>query len=221
MKIKNAVVAASLAFVTNSAIAGVISADLFAAGDGLITRETDTGREWVDITATINQSYDSVVAGYGGFVSMGFRVAKLSEIGDLFRSAGISNLTPGGGPENLGAAESLMQLIGCGAQCNLPWKYTEGFALFDDVNNPYANGVARANLFISSGSASVAFGDGTNKFQFAGACDRNCADSWEGVWLIRNAAAPIPEPDTYTLMLTGLGLLGIVLRRQKQKKAVA
>ena len=31
--------------------------------------------------------------------------------------------------------------------------------------------------------------------------------------------APIPEPETYTMLLTGLGLLGWVGRRRKQKAA--
>ena len=36
-----------------------------------------------------------------------------------------------------------------------------------------------------------------------------------------DVAAPIPEPETYALMLAGLGLLGIVGRRRKQKEAAA
>ena len=38
-------------------------------------------------------------------------------------------------------------------------------------------------------------------------------------WAVRDgdAAAPIPEPDTYAMMLAGLGLLGLVARRRKQK----
>ena len=34
---------------------------------------------------------------------------------------------------------------------------------------------------------------------------------------IKVQAAPIPEPETYALMLAGLGLLGVVARRRKQK----
>jgi hypothetical protein len=35
-----------------------------------------------------------------------------------------------------------------------------------------------------------------------------------------NATAPIPEPETYAMMLAGLGLLGVVARRRKQKSVV-
>lgn len=34
------------------------------------------------------------------------------------------------------------------------------------------------------------------------------------------SAAPIPEPETYAMMLAGLGLMGFVARRRKQKEIV-
>jgi hypothetical protein len=38
-------------------------------------------------------------------------------------------------------------------------------------------------------------------------------------WPVRtgDVAAPIPEPETYAMMLAGLGLLGVMTRRRKQK----
>ena len=37
----------------------------------------------------------------------------------------------------------------------------------------------------------------------------------------QHSAAPIPEPETYTMLLAGLGLLGFAGRRRKQKKLAA
>jgi hypothetical protein len=34
-----------------------------------------------------------------------------------------------------------------------------------------------------------------------------------------SGVAPVPEPETYAMMLAGLGLLGVVARRRKQKSA--
>lgn len=44
------------------------------------------------------------------------------------------------------------------------------------------------------------------------------SSSARGAWLYQTAA-PVPEPETYAMMLAGLGLLGVVARRRKQKEA--
>ncbi len=36
-------------------------------------------------------------------------------------------------------------------------------------------------------------------------------------WSVTAVAAPVPEPETYAMMLAGLGLLGVMTRRRKQK----
>jgi hypothetical protein len=35
--------------------------------------------------------------------------------------------------------------------------------------------------------------------------------------LVEVSMAPVPEPETYAMMLAGLGLLGVMTRRRKQK----
>ena len=44
----------------------------------------------------------------------------------------------------------------------------------------------------------------------------NYSTEWDKVVLVQTAA-PVPEPETYAMMLAGLGLLGVVARRRKQK----
>jgi len=39
-------------------------------------------------------------------------------------------------------------------------------------------------------------------------------------WSLSGPVAAIPEPETYAMMLAGLGLLGAVSRRRKQKAAI-
>lgn len=194
--------------------APLVSADLFAAGDGLITRESSTGREWLDLTVTVNQSVNSLLEGYGGFAQAGFRVAFLSEIGVLFSQAGITDFSPSGSAENLAPATALMDLVGCIGQCATPYRYTEGFAFFDDSNHPYAANAARANFFIGPTSASVAFGDGSDELQWAGACDRSCASVFEGVWLVRDGqSSPVSEPSSLALLLAGAFALWVASTR--------
>ena len=46
--------------------------------------------------------------------------------------------------------------------------------------------------------------------------DLDRRNQYFGVWMYQ-ALAPIPEPETYAMMLAGLGLLGVIARRRKQK----
>jgi hypothetical protein len=44
------------------------------------------------------------------------------------------------------------------------------------------------------------------------------SDNLGGISLsVNSVAAPVPEPETYAMMLAGLGLLGVFARRKKQK----
>jgi hypothetical protein len=40
-------------------------------------------------------------------------------------------------------------------------------------------------------------------------------------WAVRDGdvTSPVPEPETYAMMLAGLGLVSIVARRRKQRQA--
>lgn len=39
---------------------------------------------------------------------------------------------------------------------------------------------------------------------------------YKPIWTLTQVAAPIPEPETYTMFLAGLGLMGAIARRKKQ-----
>jgi hypothetical protein len=62
-------------------------ADLRSAGDCLLTRDSQTGLEWLNISLTTRQSYDSITAGFGGYLSQGFRVASRSEVEGLIANS--------------------------------------------------------------------------------------------------------------------------------------
>lgn len=64
--------------------AALIEVDLFTAGDGLLTRDTATGLEWLDLTATTGRSYQQVLADVGGWRSLGFRHATGTEVCAFF-----------------------------------------------------------------------------------------------------------------------------------------
>ena len=70
-------------------------------GPNTITRDTDTGLDWLDLTLSTNRSYDDVITqfGIGGDYS-GFRHATVAEVIELWNHAGIANsfATPVAGP---------------------------------------------------------------------------------------------------------------------------
>jgi hypothetical protein len=41
----------------------------------------------------------------------------------------------------------------------------------------------------------------------------------QATWMVQTT--PVPEPETYAMMLAGLGLLGFIARRRKQKEVAA
>ncbi len=70
------------------------------------------------------------------------------------------------------------------------------------------------------------FAGGTQRTMYyagAGKYWHDAPDTWSGipkVYVVEYAApvtAPVPEPETYAMMLAGLGLLGFMARRRKQK----
>jgi hypothetical protein len=70
-----------------SAQAALLAGDLATSGDGLITKDSRTGLEWLDLTATRGVSYDAVAAGFGGYTTQGFRFASAAEVNGLRASA--------------------------------------------------------------------------------------------------------------------------------------
>lgn len=66
-------------------------------GDQLLTFDSGTGLEWLNLTATANMSYLEVLGGAGGFIgSFGFGYATNAQVTTLFKHAGVSKL---GGPQ--------------------------------------------------------------------------------------------------------------------------
>lgn len=56
-----------------------------APGDGLVTRDPETGLDWLDLGGvTTNLSYDDIQGGAGGWLASGWRYATQAEVCALF-----------------------------------------------------------------------------------------------------------------------------------------
>ncbi len=72
--------------------------------------------------------------------------------------------------------------------------------------------------------ATVTSGDAAGTYSFILGYNDSAGAATLGDWDdfvvgVNFVAAPIPEPETYAMMLAGLGLLGVAARRRKQREA--
>lgn len=186
----------------------LIEKDLNAIGDNLITLDTATNLEWLDVTATLGQSFDQAVL--SGFVtSQGFRHATNNEVAALYTSVGITvhDGSLNGGAQFSGALE-LLQKLGCTVNCatTLPFQkgWTEQVPATAFVGHPQIQahlslGLALANC-TSPTSAPCTINIPKDEIQGA-----------IGNYLVRTA---IGEPPI--LVLITLGLVGLGFTRCKR-----
>ncbi|MGV7235258.1 MAG: hypothetical protein ACQ9ET_03275 [Nitrosomonadaceae bacterium] len=69
--------------------AELVQRDLFNNGDGLLTYDTDTKVEWLDISLTDNFSYNEIISGVGGWTDLGFQHATAAQVCVLINSGGL------------------------------------------------------------------------------------------------------------------------------------
>ena len=101
---------------------------------------------------------------------------------------------------------------------------TLGGIAFDFTEGWYASTSANANL--TSGEravweASFAAPTGFLAPPFAVKVFGIGGNASAQAWYVPSSVMPIPEPETYAMLLVGLGMLGFAARRRKQKEAAA
>lgn len=205
--------------------AALFSADLDQAGDGLITRDTRTGLEWLDLTPTINRSYAEVAGGLGGYTTdKGFRFATAAEVRGLFDSAltgktGVFNNTPTNNTRltpGYFAAQEIHNLLGATLRFNftIPRGRATAEGSIGLVGSPDTEGkVAFTQIFSNStftstfgpfGSISIAEGDG-NFMGNLGRQDTTFRTPNVASFLVRSTVAQsTPEP---SMVLGGLAIV--------------
>jgi hypothetical protein len=193
--------------------------DLRSPGDCLLTRDRQTGLEWLNITQTTRQSYDSITAGFGGYINQGFRIATRAEVEGLVANS-LATLQ---GSDGVTRQRSLLpEAIGFTLAAFDQGPLYLGDAIFGSPNE--AN---RVSQFFYQGSA---IGNAESGFDLKvrvdlteGAISRSSAGIYRGVMLVRGETLAPAPPDRATeaiptpVLLPGvLGLAAALRRRIKR-----
>ena len=147
--------------IVSAAATALTELDLISAGDGLLTRDSDSGLDWLDVSATSGLSFNGIVADVGGWASLGFRHATATELCALFA---IHAAVPASGCPTGNVAvtdrfasalhgqfESFIALLGattCASGCNAGFPFTDYVAAegwLDDEQG--TSNAGRATLF--------------------------------------------------------------------------
>jgi hypothetical protein len=75
-----------------SAEAALVKRDLYSAGDGLLTYDTDTNLEWLDSSVTSGLTLQDFLDDVGGLQSQGFWTATGNELAVLVENAGADKI---------------------------------------------------------------------------------------------------------------------------------
>lgn len=109
--------------------AALIRADLFAPGDGLLTMDTDSALEWLDVDQTVGLSFTQVAEeGAGDWTALGFRHATTGEVAELFARVGIATFNMPA-EENFPGSNLLLELMGCTGRCASSQSFQLGYAV--------------------------------------------------------------------------------------------
>lgn len=175
--------------------------DLATPGDALITRDADTGLDWLDVSATSGLSFNDIISNVGGWTSLGFRHATATEVCALL-SAHAAVPDSGCPTGNVAVTnrntavlhdqfEAFIALLGatyCASGCNAGFPWTDYFATegwFDDEQGTGQAG--RVTIFYVIGTNQTAVG------VRSAVAAKSFSAAQYGNWLVRDAIVDADE----------------------------
>jgi len=192
-----------LASASGRASAALIDLDLASPGDQLVTRDTETGLDWLDLTLTTDLTVAEIVNGAGGWLAGGWRYATPSEVLTLWSNLGIALSFPLGSPDNVAPGRTLIEHLG--NTSGRPVEPDSSYYTWGALDHLLGAGPALAAPTIrhepGSPEATVASLD---DYLVGSISYRN---PYLGHWLVR-----VPEPSVTLLSLSGIAACAVQRR---------
>ena len=192
---------------SGSASAAILSADHSEFGVGSITKDTDTGLEWLDVTKSTNRSYNYVSGQFDvGGEFEGWRHATSTEVMNFFDSGGAAGAYNGDLGSHQNWVVNLVDLWGSTAASHLNYQRVLA-TLSDDFSstNKVVTNIRYSEDLIGNSYAdvfgvSILSGESYSHFGHA---------------LVRTSVVPVPA----AAWLFGTGILGLIGFSKRRKVA--
>jgi hypothetical protein len=207
----NAMALGLVIFSSASAHAEFVSIDLLAPGDGLVTRDTASGLDWLDLTFTIGVDPQDIWDGALGLADDGWRHATTAEVCDLLGALGTAPPTcPGAEYLDDYAGALALDLLGITIQRSQP--YLDGTLYLDELWGVFDDGGALNPDLIGLAELSVDTHSTGWVNTFVGVYEDGgrivSLSSDKGNFLVR----PVPEPSTPVQLAAGVTMLAALSR---------